>query len=106
MKLGETNSAIGSRDAIHVPCIVARSYGGFLRPGIKVRFTNTDYNEVEECDDDTYHGVIDPFLDGSEREGFLVLLKPSLVTGLSHNFDFSENDIDPDGIGCGKTCGQ
>lgn len=94
MKIGEIDKfgIPGSRDSVHVPIILAQSFDN-LKPGDKVRFTNSTYTYVEKSKDKS-HGIVDPFLKSIPTgSSFCVLLNPGLVDKLTHQFELNIDDI-------------
>lgn len=79
---------LGTRDAFHVPVIVARSDRP-VEPGVWVRFLNKEATEVEPCAKNESHGMVDPFREDPyiSHGPFLVLLNPGLVQSVRHTFD-------------------
>ncbi len=101
MKLGDMYSYpdSGERDAMHV-CVICAYCSHNLNPGDWVRFTDSSYDEVASCTPGDADGMVDPFLETSVRaevDYFLVILKPSLVSGFKHHFEL-------DGYKSSKEC--
>lgn len=108
MKLGEhPEENVGHRDAAHVPFVVTTSTDN-LSPGDSVRFENGDCVFCEASSRDERHGIVDPFVPYVANK-FVVLIDPKYVKAVTHKFEIDtgaiDEEIDPDGIGCGRTCG-
>ena len=106
MKLGEcsTTKDHASRDAFHVPCILARSRSP-IWPGQSVRFTDAECEFVEPCPRNARHGVADTILECElipAMTYFWVMLNPNLVQGLTHNFLFTGTVASPDTFATGE----
>ena len=89
---------IGTRDAIHVPFVVARLAESVsmedrlagLKPGSFVRFTDAEYTKFVICDKQLAHGILNPFVDEiSYYEPVVVLLMPGITTPVRHRFDIN-----------------
>lgn len=87
--LGKTNATdpIGQRDAIHVPVILVKATGK-LKPGDRVRFLDITFTTVERAKStETYHAVVDPFLDNTNSgDHFAVILAPGMTRDLTHHY--------------------
>ncbi len=97
MRLDYTcNLPMGTRDALHVPYVVARwdtpndikeRLAG-LKPGSYVKFINTEYTKFVVCEKADAQGVVNPFIDEiSCYDNVVVLLIPGITTPVRHNFD-------------------
>lgn len=97
---------LGDADCIHTPIVRAVCRNQDLEPGDWVRFVSTTM--VEPCDRLDAHGIVWPFLDddvGADDE-FNVLVNPKFIGPIRHNFALNlQVPYDPDGIGCGVSCG-
>jgi len=107
MKLGEDaiNYASGTKDAVHVPVVVAYVNGSPLKPGDSVRFTDNGFCEVIASNVEDRHGIVDPFAPESEygdNDLVFVLVKPGLTQNLRHEYDIitDEGYYDSDCVNC------
>lgn len=96
LKVGEISndvSLIGKRDAVHVPVILVTS-NMTLKAGQNVKFSNKEMTLVEFCAKKDRQAIVDPFIENTLVSGdiFHVLLEPSLVTNLTHQFDIASID--------------
>jgi len=97
--LVEDQEQKGLRDAFHAPAILCSidlytNSRGYANPEdiSFVRFTNDDFSEVEPCEREQAHGVVDPFVKldwTAENKLVWVLLNPGIVTNLVHSFEMS-----------------
>jgi|HubBroStandDraft_1064217.scaffolds.fasta_scaffold232710_1 hypothetical protein len=92
MKIGEVTediNLVGTRDAFHVPAILAWSEDD-VTPGASVRFVDAQLTKVERCHPNDKEGIVDPF---TSRYGlysgtvFWVLLVPGCADNLRHVFN-------------------
>jgi hypothetical protein len=79
---------LGTRDAFHAPAVAAFS-DTELWPGARVVFVNDDCSTVRESTGDDWQAIVDPFLSGriEPHTKFWVLMRPSLVTKVFHQFE-------------------
>jgi hypothetical protein len=78
------------KDAIHMPVMRLNTEDKTLQPGQKVIIQ--DGSTVVAATGDTFHGVVDPFsFDPVDKWGeVMVMIKPDLITKLSHNWEFDD----------------
>jgi hypothetical protein len=83
----DIQSEPGTKDAFHVPCVVAKATES-LYPGCRVRFADNTLQHVYRTTDEP-HGIINPFLidDVVKGEKVYVLLMPGMVDHVQHVFD-------------------
>ena len=101
LELGQTHPSTGepgSRDAFHSPCVLVYCEKG-LMAGDRVKFADTCREQVikwPDGNDDIYDAVVDPFVNGpiTPWNNFWVLLRPSLVKNLTHNFAIGDETED------------
>lgn len=90
-------------DAFHVPAMVCTT-NGQIYPGNKVVFVDAKKGVVRLCPDGVKpHGIVDSFYPLDEDESridwetpFWVILYPGLTSNLTHKFDITLTDVDPD----------
>lgn len=97
LKVGEVSkdvNLVGKRDAVHVPVILVFS-SMTLKAGQNVKFTDKLMNEVTFCSKHERQAIVDPFVEHVLVPGdiFHVLLEPSLVSNLTHQFDIASNEV-------------
>jgi len=86
---------VGTRDACHVPFVVARkAYGNpkdwELKPGEFVKFTNDKYTEFVTCTKEEAQGILNPFLDEiSTFENVIVFMMPGITGPVQHEFEIN-----------------
>ena len=85
--LGQTDKLpLGTRDAVHVPYIVACAICP-VEPGDWVKFTTRSGTGVTKCSKEEADGIIDPFINGPiTSDFFMVLIKPGKSGPVKHNF--------------------
>lgn len=84
----EPTLPVGSKDALHVPIVVAEAKQT-LRVGERVVFKDNDLKEVWPVVGEDYHGIVNPFMgnDAYAGEKVYILVKPGLVEQVFHVFD-------------------
>ncbi len=90
---GNFGYASGHRDAYHIAAIlVHNAVYQPIQPGENVKFTHSDYDQVEICEREERHAIVDPFIKEEIPAGhkFLVFLEPELVIDLTHHFTINE----------------
>lgn len=96
LKVGEISddvTLLGKRDAVHVPVILVRS-NMTLKAGQNVKFSNKEMTLVEFCAKKDRQAIVDPFIDTLKPgDIFHVLLEPSLVSNLTHQFDIACTEV-------------
>lgn len=85
---------VGTRDALHVPIIVA-TFDDYKQrcealPGRWVKFVDADFTKIQLSDKEDGHGIIDPFLDEVGID-VVVLLKPGITSPVRHQFEINTN---------------
>lgn len=97
LKVGEVSqdvSLMGKRDAVHVPVILVATRMT-LKAGQNVKFTDKSMMQVTFCAKHERQAIVDPFIEHVLSPGdiFHVLLEPSLVSNLTHQFDIASNEV-------------
>jgi hypothetical protein len=109
----ECDLQIGTRDAIHVPIVIAKFYHhpypgsadknseawkNYVstinlepKPGDWVKFTDGKYDTITLCSKEEAHGMIDPFMDIiiSSYDPVAVLLFPGTTSPVCHSFQIN-----------------
>ncbi len=96
MKIGQQDptAQAGTTDAFHAPARMVSAKVP-LPPKADVRFTDAPAcTEVEPCDADKRHGIVDPFAKGGFKadELFWVWVEPDLVGPLTHKVEITLPD--------------
>ena len=96
LKVGEISRDVnlaGKRDAVHVPVILVSSRMT-LKGGQNVKFTDKSMIMVEFCAKKDRQAIVDPFIEVTvPGDIFHVLLEPSLVSNLTHQFDIASTEV-------------
>jgi hypothetical protein len=83
----------GTRDALHVPFVVAGAdykYRGRINSGDFVKFVDEKFTLFTPCEREEAHGVINPFLkEVSCYQTVVVLLLPGITTSVRHTFEIT-----------------
>lgn len=96
MKIGQQDptAQAGSTDAFHAPARLVSAKVP-LQAKADVRFTDAPAcTEVEPCEADKRHGIVDPFakVAFAAEELFWVWVEPDLVGPLTHKFEITLPD--------------